>query len=91
MTVGRPKVQICMDVVGRGGGPVGRVVQSRDFDFVMERPGADPLVVPLIEVESIAGGRVRLRVDAEDVVNQDWASGTSFLDDAPETNPERSA
>ncbi len=64
-------VRTGMDVIGSDGTAVGKVKEVRSSDFLVDRPLARDVYVPLDACQSTEG-QVRLNVRADEVDNQDW-------------------
>ena len=67
-----------MEVVGADDQPVGRVKEVRDGDFLVDRPSARDVYVPLDAVTDVASNRVRLNVQAHEVDDMGWPKPSLF-------------
>jgi hypothetical protein len=78
MTETRPQIQMGMAVVGSDGGPIGRVKEVGQSDFLLDRRLARDLYVPLETIREVLAGRVVLSINAEDTNYQNWPSSKLF-------------
>jgi hypothetical protein len=67
-----PHISIGMKVVGIGGHNIGRVKGVEDSFFVLDRPKAPDLAVPMEACMQVVGNVVWLRAQATNIVHQGW-------------------
>lgn len=60
-----------MEVIGRDGDRIGQVKEVRANDFLVDRPLARDVYIPISACRS-TNGRIRLNVRADEVDNQGW-------------------
>jgi hypothetical protein len=63
-----------MAVVGSDGGPIGRVKEVGQSDFLLDRRLARDLYVPLEAIREVLAGRVVLKVTAAQHHYEGWPS-----------------
>ncbi len=69
---GRPRVHVGMHVLGADGDHLGRVKEVGTDCFLLDRPLARDLYVPLAAVQHVAGDQAVLRVPSDRVDDQGW-------------------
>jgi hypothetical protein len=61
-----------MAVVGSDGDDIGTVKETRDGDFLVDRPMARDVYIPFTAIEASDGSTIRLNVRAGEVDNMGW-------------------
>jgi uncharacterized protein (TIGR02271 family) len=67
-----------MEVVGSDGESVGRVKEVREGDFLVDRPSARDVYVPMDAVTEVANDRVTLNVQGHEVDDMGWPRPSVF-------------
>ncbi len=67
-----------MEVVGSDDQPVGRVKEVREGDFLVDRPSARDIYVPMDAVTDVVNNQVRLNVQAHEVDDMGWPKPSLF-------------
>jgi hypothetical protein len=73
-TVDRGQLRKGAEVVGTDGETIGSVGEVRERDFLLDRPMARDLYVPLEAISIVDEDQVVLDISAEMVDDQDWES-----------------
>ncbi len=68
----RGSLGLGMKVVGVNGDEVGEIKEIRQGDFLVDRPFARDVYVPLTAIHDVSADRVTLVVPADAIDNMDW-------------------
>jgi hypothetical protein len=70
MTFGPLQVQAGMEVIGTTGAPIGRVTQTADDAFVVDRPGAGQVALGYDKIRALLGSQVVLSLGPDQIDDQ---------------------
>jgi hypothetical protein len=77
----RNKIRQGMRVVGRDNEDIGEVKEIQGSEFLVDRPIARDVYVPIDACEDISNDRIKLNVDADKVNDQGWRNPDLLGDD----------